>query len=108
AHYYQLDNIAQAARDIPPDAFAILLSHTPEVYERAAHAGFPLMLCGHTHGGPICLPGGWPLITDADCPRFMARGGAWRYQGLTAYTSTGSGSSIVDVRLNCPPEVTLH
>lgn len=107
AHYYRLDNIAQAARNIPRDAPSILLSHTPEVYERAAHAGFRLMLCGHTHGGQICLPGGWPLITDADCPRFMAAG-AWRFQDLVGYTSVGSGASIVDVRLNCPAEVTLH
>jgi predicted MPP superfamily phosphohydrolase len=27
---------------------------------------------------------------------------------MTGYTSTGSGTSLVDVRLNCPPEVTLH
>lgn len=107
AHYYHLDNIALAARDIPAEATSILLSHTPEVYERAAHAGFQLMLCGHTHGGQICLPGGWPLITDADCPRFMAAG-AWHYQNLIGYTSVGSGASIVDVRLNCLPEVTLH
>lgn len=107
AHYYRLDNIAHAARNIPPDALSVLLSHTPEVYERAAHAGFSLMLCGHTHGGQICLPGGWPLITDADCPRYMAAG-AWRYKKLIGYTSVGSGASIVDVRLNCLPEVTLH
>jgi len=65
------------------------------------------MLCGHTHGGQICLPGGVPLLTDADCPRALARG-AWKYHNLIGYTSVGAGSCIVDVRLNCPPEVTLH
>ncbi|MFL6713498.1 MAG: metallophosphoesterase, partial [Sulfurifustis sp.] len=34
--------------------------------------------------------------------------GAWRYRDLIGYTSVGSGTSIADVRLNCPPEVTLH
>lgn len=106
-HYYRLDHIAGAARHVPPDAVSILLSHTPEVYARAAHAGFNLMLCGHTHGGQICLPGGFPVLTDADCPRRYARG-RWQYEGLHGYTSPGSGSSIVDLRLNCPPEVTLH
>lgn len=106
-HYYHLDHIPDAARHVPLDAVAILLSHTPEVYARAARAGFHLMLCGHTHGGQICLPGGFPVLTDADCPRRFARG-RWRYEGLQGYTSTGSGSSIVDLRLNCPPEVTLH
>jgi len=106
-HYYRLDHIPDAARHVPADAVGILLSHTPEVYARAAHAGFRLMLCGHTHGGQICLPGGFPVLTDADCPRRFARG-RWRHEGLLGYTSPGSGSSIVDLRLNCPPEVTLH
>ena len=27
---------------------------------------------------------------------------------MQGYTSNGSGVSMVDVRLNCPPEITLH
>jgi predicted MPP superfamily phosphohydrolase len=27
---------------------------------------------------------------------------------MAGYTSVGSGASIVDIRLNCLPEVTLH
>jgi hypothetical protein len=27
---------------------------------------------------------------------------------MIGYTSVGAGTSIVNVRLNCPPEVTLH
>ena len=65
------------------------------------------MLCGHTHGGQICLPGGVPVMTNADCPRKYCVG-AWRYHGMHGYTSRGTGVSMVDVRLNCPPEVTLH
>lgn len=107
AHFYRLQNFHRAAQDIPPGAVSILLSHTPEVYRHAAHAGFDLMLCGHTHGGQICLPGGVPVLTDSDSPRSLARG-PWRYHGMAGYTSAGAGSCIVDVRLNCPPEVTLH
>ncbi len=107
AHYYRVDNLHKAAHDIPHQEVSILLSHTPESYRNAAHADFKLMLCGHTHGGQICLPGGIPLITDADCPRTYARG-PWRYHDLIGYTSVGAGSSIVDVRLNCLPEITLH
>lgn len=107
AHYFRVDNIEKAARDIPHDQVSILLSHTPETYLRAAHADFSIALCGHTHGGQICLPGGIPLTWDAKCPRQLAAG-AWKYHGMTGYTSRGSGTSIVDVRLNCPAEVTLH
>jgi uncharacterized protein len=104
AHYYRMENFHRAAQDIPAGTCSILLSHTPEAYRHAAHADFSLMLSGHTQ---ICLPGGVPIITDADCPRELARG-AWRYQDLIGYTSVGAGSCIVDVRINCPPEIVLH
>lgn len=106
-HYYQVDNFDKAAANIPPEEVAILLSHSPETYRLAAHASFDLMLSGHTHGGQICLPGGIPLITNADCPRRFCRG-AWRYHAMQGYTSAGSGASVVGVRFNCPPEITLH
>ncbi len=107
AHYYRVDNIEKAADGIPLSSVAILLSHTPEIYRQAAHAGFDLLFCGHTHGGQICLPGGFPLTLDARCPRRLGSG-AWRHVQMQGYTSAGAGTSIVEVRLNCPPEITLH
>ena len=67
AHFYRADDIEKAASGIPKNAFSILLSHTPEVYEQAAAAGFDLMLSGHTHGGQLCLPGGIPIKLEAVC-----------------------------------------
>jgi predicted MPP superfamily phosphohydrolase len=107
AHFFRVDNLEVAAAAIPWDAYSILLSHTPEIYRQAAHSGFDLMLAGHTHGGQICLPGGAPITIDSDMPRRLARG-AWRYGDMDGYTSVGAGASIVPVRFNCPPEVTLH
>jgi predicted MPP superfamily phosphohydrolase len=106
-HYHRADNMEKAVLEVPSDAVSVLLSHSPEVYRHASCAGFDLMLCGHTHGGQICLPGGIPLLCNADCPRAFCRG-VWRYHRLQGYTSRGSGVSILDARLNCPPEVTLH
>ncbi len=106
-HYYRADNIEKAGDAIPEGAASILLAHSPEIYRHAAHAGFDLMLCGHTHGGQICLPGGVPIMCNAGCPRDFCRG-PWAYQDLQGYTSAGSGACVVDLRLNCPPEITLH
>lgn len=106
-HYYRADNLEKASDDIPLDAVSILLSHSPEMYRHAAHAGFDIMLSGHTHGGQICLPGGTPLMCNVACPRTYCKG-PWTYHQLQGYTSVGSGASVVDVRLNCPPEITLH
>ena len=94
------------SRDTPGE-FSILLSHTPEVYRQAAHANFDLMLSGHTHGGQICLPGSIPIKLEAVLPRRMGAG-PWQYRDMIGYTSVGAGSSVVPVRLNCPPEITLH
>jgi predicted MPP superfamily phosphohydrolase len=107
ANFYHMANVEQAAREIPAGAVSILLSHTPETYYRAGQAGFDMMLCGHTHGGQICLPGGIPIRTEAASPRRFVRG-SWQDGKMIGYTSAGAGTCIVDARLNCPPEVTLH
>jgi predicted MPP superfamily phosphohydrolase len=107
AHFYGIENIEKATAAIPHDEFSILISHTPEVYRQAAHADFNLLLSGHTHGGQICLPGGIPITLDSILPRSMGSG-AWKYHDMIGYTSVGAGSSIVPVRFNCPPEITLH
>jgi predicted MPP superfamily phosphohydrolase len=107
AHYYRVDNIEKAASQVPATDFSILLSHTPEIYRQAAHAGFDLLLSGHTHGGQICLPGAIPITLDSVLPRRMGAG-PWKYHDMIGYTSVGVGSCIVPVRLNCLPEITLH
>jgi predicted MPP superfamily phosphohydrolase len=107
AHFYRVDNIEKAAAGIPHDEFSILVSHTPEIYRQATHADFNVLLSGHTHGGQICLPGGIPITLDSVLPRYMGSG-AWRYRSMLGYTSVGAGSSVVPVRFNCPPEITLH
>ena len=107
AHYYRADNLEKAAEAVPDDLISVLLSHTPEIYKQAAHAGFSLMLSGHTHGGQICLPGGTPILLEAKLPRAFGAG-AWGHAGMAGYTSAGTGSSVVPVRFNSRPEITLH
>lgn len=107
AHYFRADNLEKAVAGMPADAFSMLLSHTPEIYRPATHCDFDVMLCGHTHGGQICLPGGIPLKLNAVIPRRFGAG-SWRFGTLQGYTSTGLGTSIVTARFNCPPEITLH
>ncbi|MBY6241836.1 metallophosphoesterase [Methylosinus sp. Sm6] len=106
-HFFRADDIGRALAGAPRAEFSILLSHTPEIYARAAEAGVDLLLAGHTHGGQICLPGGAPVTLDSALPRAFGAG-AWRHGGMQGYTSVGAGSSVVPVRFNCPPEITLH
>lgn len=106
-HYYRAENFEKTTEAIPRDAVSILLCHSPEMYKHASYANFDVMLCGHSHGGQICLPGGIPIMRNARAPHYLTAG-EWRYHAMQGYTSVGAGSSIVDVRFNCPAEVTIH
>jgi uncharacterized protein len=106
-HYFKSDDLARARSTIPNGHASVLLAHSPEIYARAAAAGFDALLCGHTHGGQLCLPGGFALRSNAPCPRRLWAG-AWTHGELSGYTSVGCGTCVVDVRLNCGPEITLH
>ena len=106
-HFYKAESLERVAARVPARQPAILLSHSPEIYRRAAAVGFSLMLSGHTHAGQICLPGGVPILTNARCPRRLIKG-PWRHGLLHGYTSPGAGCSGVPVRFFCPPAGTVH
>ena len=105
-HYYGCDDLPGALRDVPEETFKLLLVHTPELLAEAEASGVDLYLCGHTHGGQICLPLIGPLITGVKGRRRYVRG-AWRYKRMQGYTSAGVGVSVVPVRFLCPPEIVL-
>lgn len=105
-HYYGCDDLPGALRHVPADAFKVLLVHTPEIVKEAEAYGIDLYLCGHTHGGQICLPLIGPMVINANCPRAYARG-VWQYKNLQGYTNSGVGASGVPVRFFCPPEIGL-
>ena len=94
----------QALRGVPAGAVKLLLVHEPD-YADEAPPGFSLQLSGHSHGGQIRLPGLPPL----HCPNY----GRQYPEGLQqaahhlVYTSRGVGMIGPQVRLFCPPEVTV-
>lgn len=106
-HFFRTEDLMRAKSRVPDGEAAILLSHSPEPYEQAERLGYDLMLSGHTHGGQICLPGGWPLIKNFRGPRWLFAG-EWQYGRLSGYTSRGTGSCGVEARFFCPPEITVH
>lgn len=86
--------------------FKIALVHTSELRDVAAENDYNLYLCGHTHGGQICLPGGKAILTHQyEGDDVIA--GEWNYQEMKGYTNRGCGVSGIPVRFNCPPEITL-
>jgi predicted MPP superfamily phosphohydrolase len=104
-HYFYTEAADKAAAAAPA-GFRIALVHSPEFAFNAARAGYRLYLCGHTHGGQVCLPGGVPILTANELGhRFVA--GRWQHEGMQGFTSRGAGTSGLPVRFFSRGEVTL-
>ncbi len=104
-HYYYTEQAIEALARCKED-FKIALVHSNEVASEAAALGFSLYLSGHTHGGQVCLPNGFPVFTHTDTPRSMAKG-LWRVGELFGYTSRGMGVVALPLRLFSPGEIVL-
>ncbi len=104
--HYKADDIVLADGNTWDDAFKIMVCHSPAKYIESAGAGYSLYLAGDTHGGQVCLPGGFVVFCGPTAGRKMASG-KWGYNGMTGYTSRGVGTSRIKVRYFCPPEITV-
>lgn len=105
-HHFRCHSVEAACQGVPPGAFIILLSHSPEAYDEAARRGVGLYLCGHTHAGQIRIPRFGPVFTHSRSPRRLCHG-AWRHGAMQGYTSSGAGASGAPVRFFCPGEVVV-
>jgi predicted MPP superfamily phosphohydrolase len=90
------------------DGFRLGIVHSPDAAPALARLGYNLIVCGHTHGGQLRVPGFGALVTNTkNLPRTMARG-LHRMDGSWLHVSAGLGtSSYAPVRFACRPEVCL-
>ena len=101
--------LAELFESQPKGGAALLLSHSPDLAPEAIDAGVDLVLCGHTHGGQLCLPGGFALLTGSHLGRRFVRGRVDAGR-TTVYTTRGigfEGLGAPRARLFCAPEITL-
>ena len=107
AHIGRADMTLVTPRATGSDAFRLCVAHSPDVAREVAANGYDLIICGHTHGGQVCVPGVGALVTNCDLPRSMARGlhqmgDAW------LYVNAGLGTSkYAPYRFACRPEVAV-
>lgn len=94
---------AEAARDLPDDAFRVCMNHRPSEWERALEAGARLTLSGHTHGGQINpIPG----VSSARLLGPRTRG-LYRMGDDLLYVSRGLGVVGLPIRIGAPPEIAI-
>jgi hypothetical protein len=102
-HYYFTDQAVHAL-EAAREPFTIALVHSPELFDVAADLGVDLYLCGHTHAGQVCLPGGRPVIKHLSRGRRLYRG-LWTHRRMVGVTNAGVGTSGVPVRFNTRGEI---
>jgi predicted MPP superfamily phosphohydrolase len=95
-----------ALEKVSPDASTLLLAHEPDICADANLRRCGITLCGHTHGGQICLPNGDALYVPSKAGKDYAHG-LIRHSGQWLYVSRGVGTVGIPLRLFCPPEVAL-
>lgn len=86
----------------------VLLAHNPDFFAHAfadSLKEFDLTLCGHTHGGQICLPGRKPIISRTKQRDFIS--GPGKFHNSHVYVSRGIGCGGLPFRIFCPPEIVL-
>ncbi len=85
-------------------ANVVLLFHEPD-YAEGLVQNACLTLCGHTHGGQICLPGGFPMHLPKGGRNFV--GGSFEIDRKLMYVSRGIGTSGPSIRAFCRPEISI-
>ena len=100
----------QAALPPPDGRFSILLTHSPDavlgIEDNTAQAP-SLVLCGHTHGGQIRLPGWGAPVRHSQLVRREQAAGVFQRGASTVVVSRGFGTAHVPLRVGCRPELGL-
>lgn len=83
----------------------IVLTHFPAVADGLSGTKSSLVLAGHSHGGQIRLPFIGPLCLPYGVGAYDY--GLFQTKAGPLHVSAGLGTSMVHVRFNCRPEITV-
>lgn len=102
-------DIQAALKNVPNDAYKILLSHAPDLADIAAGFNIQLQISGHSHGGQIKIPFFGALVKPPFAEKY--------YEGLytigtekplTLYVNRGLGTTRLPFRFMSSPELTIY
>lgn len=81
------------------DCLQILLAHHPAFARQYAAWGADMTVCGHNHGGLICIPGLGSVISPQFMPFPEYDAGEFTVDGKKIYISRGLGTHTFHVRI---------
>ncbi|MEB3826689.1 metallophosphoesterase [Phormidium sp. CCY1219] len=101
-----------AFADVPDAAPRFVMMHNPNSFAEFAAQTAPIAVAGHTHGGQIRLPltpqSSWLSFVKQDkvhADGWIDKG--YGTEGNRLYVNRGIGFSLLPMRINCPPEITM-
>lgn len=104
-------DVDKALADVPAEAARVVVMHHPDTFARFPADTAPLAFAGHTHGGQIRLPllPHFSYISWGKPDKVHADGWADDYgeAGNRLYVNRGIGMSVIPLRINCVPELTM-
>lgn len=103
-YYAGSPDITKTFAPVPDLAFTMTLMHSPDYFDTLA-AKCDLVFAGHLHGGQIKLPLIGPLWLPARTRKYL--NGWYEAEGCRMYVSRGIGTSVMNVRFNCRPEIAI-
>lgn len=99
-------DLDQALGGTRPDAFRLVLTHSPDAAEALRGSGVDLAICGHTHGGQIRVPIIGALYIPGEWfPQYSK--GWYDLDGVPLYIDSGVGTTGPRLRVFNPSQVTV-
>jgi predicted MPP superfamily phosphohydrolase len=97
-------NSQSALGDATEGDAVIMLSHNPDFAELLRDRRVGLMLCGHTHGGQVVIPGyGAPIVPSKYGQKYLH--GLIQGPNCRVFVTRGVGTVTPPVRFLCRPEI---
>lgn len=84
--------------------YSIALFHSP-IFFQETKKFFDLSLAGHSHGGQVRIPFFGPIWTPQGTGKFDQ--GLFEEDNSKLYVNRGIGTSVLPMRFNCKPELTI-
>jgi len=92
-------DIARAYEDVAADSFILGVCHSPDILIHLDSERFKLLLCGHTHGGQVRIPGYGAIVTSTKLgKKFDFSWGRYGRLQMAYFLSPGSGADHVMLR----------
>ena len=110
-HWANQDKPTFAVAQVPRGASRLVFMHNPDSFEPLPPGTAPLAMAAHTHGGQVRIPflpeWSWMSFVKEDEIHADAWISGYGQSGNKLYVNRGIGFSIIPIRINCPPEITL-